>query len=153
MDIFQRRKQQTSPVQVPDVPRNYLGRLGYIGRQLDDSGCRSISILEYSGSFIVRAIDRRSNDVLLTEVVQEDFDQGLPQRSDGPQSGSYEALLRALGNEMDNRVAANVAIIERDESFQTVGWQRGHVADRILYVPFDTDYERRSLGGMTGRLG
>lgn len=152
MPIFNRKPaepEQKRPRQ--HVPGTYAGRLQHIGRVLDSSGARSASIVEVSGNFIVRAIEKKSGNLLLSEMVQEDFDR---EHGNGPgraPATSYEALLPLIGEDLDERVAANIAIIETDDAFEMVGWVHGTAAGRSTYVLIDRAYPRDLLEFKAGQ--
>lgn len=129
----------------PNLPKSYAARLGYIGRQLDRSNMRSITIVEISGSFIIRSIERRSDVMVLNEVVAEDFASADYRQSADVNPASYEAMLRVIGEELDEYVAANIAIVERSSAFEFVGWAHGSAAGESTYVPFATTYTRADL--------
>lgn len=146
MPIFNRRN--------PDPPRedpvrpgleSYAGRLKHIGRVLDQARVRSVAIVEVSGNYIVRAIDQKSGDLVLSEIVQEDFERGVNGGSRTPPLDSYEALLPVIGQDLDERMAANVTIVELDQQFDTVGWVHGTAAGRSTYVAIDRNYPRAML--------
>lgn len=150
MAFFQRPKHDTAPFLLESVPKTYLGRLGYIGRQLDAGGCRAVSVVELFGNFIVRATDRQTASLLMTEVVLEDFDAGMLRNPVPPSPSSYEAMFRALGNDLDGRVATNISIVEGVNHFHVAGWERGAAGDQLTYVVFDQSYGRNYLQRQAG---
>lgn len=150
MPIFQRPKRDTAPFLLEAVPNTYVGRLGCIGRQLDSSGCRSVSIVEVFGNYIVRGNDQQTSAMLMTEVVPEDFQAGMVRNPVPPSPSSYEAMFRTLGAELDARYAANIAIVEGINHFHVVGWERGSAGDQLTYVVFDQSYGRNHLQRQAG---
>lgn len=124
----------------PALQRSYTERLRHIGRELDQANMRSIAIVEISGSFIVRAVERRTNSMVVSEVVAEDFANAERHRTAMVNSASYEAMLRVLGEDLDEFMAANIAIVERGSSFEMVGWAHGTAAGTSTYVAVDVTY-------------
>lgn len=150
MPIFNRKNSEASRNEVSQWdPGTYAGRLRHIGRMLDDTRVRSIAIVEVSGSYIVRAIEQKSGDMMFREIVQEDFEHGANRKSRTLLPDSYEALLPEIGKDLDKRQAANVAIIELTQEFHMVGWVHGTSAGRSTYVAIDRDYPRTMLQSNT----
>lgn len=152
MPLFSRRDVDTSAFKMEEVSDDYFGRMGYIGRLLDESASRSVVIVEISGSYVLRAIDKASGKAYMSEVVPDDFAHGHPKSPSAAQPSSYEALLRVIGQDMDRRIAANVAVIERASSFEVVGWQRGEAAGHVSYVEYVQRYDRTDLQAMAERM-
>lgn len=150
MPFFQRPKHDTAPFLLESIPKTFHGRLGYLGRQLDAAGCRSVSVVELFDSYIVRATDRQTGVLLMTEVVPEDFDAGIERKPSTPSPSSYEAMFKVLGRELDGRVAANIAIVEGVNHFHVTGWERGSAGDQLIYVVFDQSYGRNYLQRLAG---
>jgi hypothetical protein len=145
MQSFRRKKEDTAPFERESVSSTYEDRLGYIGRMLDEEGCRSVSVVELSGAFILRATAKSNSTVFVSEVVAEDFEGGHVRLPFKPQPSSYEALFRAIGRDQDRRVAANIAIIERKASFEVIGWELGETISKQTYVVFNQLYDRATL--------
>jgi len=145
MQSFRRKNEDTAPFDREAVSKTYEDRLGFIGRMLDEEGCRSVSVVELSGAFILKATGKRDSTVFVSEVVAEDFERGHVRLPFKPQPSSYEALFRAIGRDQDKRVAANIAIIERKSSFEVIGWEFSETLSKQTYVPFNQRYERIAL--------
>ena len=150
MPLFGRDKQE--PESLPEMGSfsTYADRLAYIGRELDATDCRSVAIVEVSGDFIVRTTDTSSNRLVLGEVVEDDFRAGKSSVGGLLQRSYYEPLLREVGHDLDERVAANVAVIERQRAFQVIGWMHGEAAGRATYVRFDRLYTFDQLNEQSG---
>lgn len=102
----------------------YQNRLRVVGRRLDRNALHSPTVIEVDGGFIVRAHQGSDPIPVLMEVFDRDFpllireaaqarvrDHSAAFASDLVPTG-YEDLLRALGYELDERLAENVVIAE-----------------------------------------
>jgi hypothetical protein len=145
MQPFRRKKEDTAPFERVPIGKSYEDRLGFIGRMLDEEGCRSVGVVEFTGAFIVKATARRDSTVFVSEIVDEDFEHGHVRLPFKPQPSSYEAQFRAIGRDQDKRVAANIAVVERKASFEVIGWEMSETMSRQTYVVFNQVYERIAL--------
>lgn len=145
MQSFRHKNEDTASFEHESVGNTYEDRLGYIGRMLDEEGCRSVSVVELSGAFILRATAKRDSTVFISELVTEDFERGHVRLPYEPQPSSYEAMLRSIGHDQDKRIAANIAIIERRSAFEVVGWEFSETMSKQTYVVFNQVYERTAL--------
>lgn len=146
MPLFRRRGEDAVPLPSDPLLLDYASRLRYIGRYLDNMKHRSIAILEVSGNFIVRSTDKSNDEPHLMEIVPEDFVEPVnTHRRHKVSPSSYEAMLSAIGRDLDERVALNIAIVEGPTTVQIVGWERGSAGDEVAYVLFDDEYDTPTL--------
>lgn len=145
MRLFNRRELDTAPFTRQAVSPDYEGRLAFIGRLLDDQNCRSAVVLELSGNYIIRSTSRQTGELLLTELVLDDFEQGDVRSPIPPQPNSYETMLTAIGKTLDDRIAANVTIVEGQSRYHVAGWQRGYAGGSQGYVYFAETLDRFDL--------
>jgi hypothetical protein len=99
-------------------------RLRVIGRYLDRQHLHSISLMEVAGGFIARACRVGEAAPIVVEVLDEDFPrmigEAIAARGEGEHERTvskllptgYEDFLRALGYELDQRVAENIVVTE-----------------------------------------
>ena len=121
--------------QVPDqlfLP-TYQNQLRIIGRHLDSNNYRSISILEVEGGFLVRAFSARRHTPELLEFPDEGFTEMVKEaikargkaknveRHSALVPTGYEDLLRAMGYELDQRIAKSVTLHEGPKSLYIAG--------------------------------
>lgn len=102
----------------------YQNRLRVVGRRLDANVLHRPAIIEVDGGFIVRAHRGNRPAPILIEVFDRDFPRLIREAikaqsevADPPYVSSlvptgYEDLLRAIGYELDERIAENVAVTE-----------------------------------------
>ncbi len=116
------------------VPTNQ-NRLRVIGRYLDVNEYKSICVLDVEGGLLVRAMSPRKHVPELLEFPDDAFIQMVRDaiqargtrkrtraRTDIVPTG-YEDLLRALGYELDQRVAKSITIHEGQSSLFVAGLQ------------------------------
>lgn len=111
----------------------YQNQLRIIGRHLDTNGYRSISLLDVEGGILVRAFTTRKHESELLEFPDNAFNQmvrdaiqgrGRRKKSDRKTPvvpTGYEDLLRALGYELDQRMAKSITIHESPDSLFVAG--------------------------------
>ncbi len=112
-----------------DVPREllrptYQNRLRVVGRRIDRNALHAATIVEVDGGFIVRAHQASDPAPVLMEVFDRDFPRLIREATtlrDADSEASYvselvptgyEDLLRALGYELDQRIAENIVLVE-----------------------------------------
>lgn len=150
MALFNRREPDPAPVFRRGVTASYAGRLAFIGRRLDDDRCRAVVVLEMSGNYIVRAQNRVDNSMTLVEIVSDDFDAGVVSSSTEPPPSSYEVILGRIGQRLDQRVAANVAIVQTRSGYRIVGWERGFGGENQAYATFEESIDNWTAHRLAG---
>ena len=136
---------------------NYEDRLRLIGRYLDLSGYRAPTVIEVEGGLLVRAFPQRSrvpealefpfdgfenmlNDALTARGVGERAHDANPLAPTG-----YEDLLRAIGHELDDRVATAVVITECESFVLLHGLEQVERSEQSGYAAFDAVMEARDV--------
>lgn len=126
---------------------SYQNRLRVIGREMDVSEFRAVSVWEVGGGFLVRGTrpGRRAPEAL--EFLDRDFLQlvAVTARGDGERrqrTGAllptgYEDLLRALGRRLDKHLAEAVAISELTHSVVVSGMAKVDGAAHAAPLPFE----------------
>jgi hypothetical protein len=127
----------------------YQNRLRVIGRHLDMNGFRWINLVEVEGGLLVRAFDRGSSQSELLEFPDNAFPRmmedalsarGLGEhfiaRSELTPTG-YEDILRAIGFQLDRRVAKMIAVSECRTVMFVSGLQYQETSTGSGYVQFD----------------
>lgn len=111
----------------------YQNQLRLVGRHLDTNGYRSISILDVEGGLLVRAFSAKRHDSELLEFPDDAFGEmvrdGIQGRGRRKRTGKhativptgYEDLLRALGWELDQRLAKAVTLHESHSTIYIAG--------------------------------
>jgi hypothetical protein len=126
----------------------YQNRLRLVGRHLDVNDYRSMSILDVDGGILVRAVSPSAHTPELLEFPDDAFTELV--RSAIQARGSrkktrkgativptgYEDLLRALGWELDQRLAKSITIHEAQSSLFVAGLAAGDNATGS-FSPFD----------------
>jgi len=126
----------------------YQNRLRLVGRHLDINDYRSVCILDVEGGILVRAFSPRAHTSELLEFPDDAFVEMV--RSSIQARGSrkrarkgspvvptgYEDLLRALGWELDQRLAKAITIQENSNSLFVAGLAAGDNATGA-FSPFD----------------
>ncbi|MEZ4520025.1 MAG: hypothetical protein R3A46_00070 [Thermomicrobiales bacterium] len=135
---------------VPDqlLLPTYQNQLRIIGRHLDVNDYRAICILEVDGGMLVRAANARRHEPELLEFPDDAFPQmvrdALSGRGRRKRNGKhsklaptgYEDLLRALGYELDQRLAKTITLHECQNFFFIAGMaSAGHGSGS--FAPFD----------------
>ena len=123
----------TGPAIPDDLLRpTYQNRLRLIGRELDHSGYRGVTILEVAGGFLARGTQSGSRSPEALEFPDQNFLQlvqsAFAARGEGERKRAsslllptgYEDFLRALGYRLDTHMAAAVSVTEL-EGFVAVG--------------------------------
>ena len=130
----------------------YQNQLRIIGRHLDTNGYRSLSILEVEGGFLVRAFSARRHtpellefpDEAFKEMVKEAIEARGKKKSVGRHSAlaptGYEDLLRAMGWELDQRLAKLVTIHEGPARLYVAGLEAVKNSDGS-FSPFETSLD------------
>lgn len=125
-------------------PPTYQNRLRVIGRQLDQKGLRSISILEVNDGFVVRAMNSDGEAERL-DFLNEDFlktlKEALGTRGLGTRLFStsvlfptgYEDFLRAYGYTLDEKRVEMMTLTELDGSLILSGLKRHLTGDGPLF--------------------
>lgn len=138
---------------VSDVPLElqeptYQNRLRVIGRQLDQSGYRSVNIVEVAGGFLVRAVARGQRSPEALEFPDSDFAYlvGNAHRSRGEElwdrqksdllPTGYEDFLRSLGYQLDDRLAEAASIAEFDDIVVVGGVGKSEAYEASQLKPF-----------------
>jgi len=136
---------------------NYEDRLRLIGRYLDLSGYRAPTVIEVEGGLLVRAFPQRSrvpealefpydgfedmlNDALAARGVGERTHDTIPLAPTG-----YEDLLRAIGHELDDRVATAIVITECEAFMLLHGLEQVERSEQTGYAAFDAVMEARDV--------
>lgn len=103
---------------------SYQNRLRTIGRHLDLSGHRSITIVEVEGGFIARAVWRRDRDIDLFQFPDDEFPERMILATESRGEGErgeipsplaptgWEDALRAVGRWLDEHHATMIVIAE-----------------------------------------
>lgn len=127
----------------------YQNRLRVIGRHLDVGGYRWINLMEVEGGLLVRAFDRGSSQSELMEFPDNSFrammedalgtrgvgDHGIVKSELAPTG--YEDILRAIGFQLDRRVAKMVAIVECRTLMFVTGMEHQETSTGSVYAQFD----------------
>ncbi len=135
---------------IPDHLRfpTYQNQLRLIGRHLDTNGYRSISLLDVEGGILVRAFTARKHESELLEFPDSAFDQMVKDAIEGRGRRKkvgrkhavvptgYEDFLRALGYELDQRVAKSITLHESPDSWFVAGIA-GSDNSNGVFSPFD----------------
>src|SRR5690554_1679875 len=126
----------------------YQNRLRLVGRHLDLNDYRAVSILDVEGGILVRAFSLRAHTSELLEFPDDVFIEQV-RASIGARGGrkrvrkgasivptGYEDLLRALGWELDQRLAKAITIHENSTTLFVAGLAAGDNATGS-FSPFD----------------
>jgi hypothetical protein len=135
-----------------DTPRllepSYENRLRIIGRRLDRDRLHRICIMEADGGFVVRAFHHADTGPVVLEMLDAAFAQllgeALARRGEPPLQrahhpllpSGYEDALRALGHDLDERVAENIVITEFVSFFTVSGFAPAGAPQTAGYRPF-----------------
>lgn len=127
----------------------YQNRLRVIGRRMDVGGYRWLNVMEVAGGLLVRAMNRDQRGFELMEFPDDGFQammiEALQTRGDGEHGfvrsplapTGYEDMLRAIGFELDQRIAKMIAIVEcRTQMFVTGMAPQSNSANTV-YTHFD----------------
>lgn len=128
---------------------NYEDRLRLVGRYLDLGGFRAPTIVEVQGGLLVRAFPERGRVPETLEFPYESFDEMLEQARTARGAGDhehdsillaptgYEDLLRAIGYELDDRVASAIVITECGGFILVHGLEQIERSSQSDYAAFD----------------
>jgi hypothetical protein len=148
---------------------SYENRLRVLGRFIDEGLLHSLTIIEVAGGFIVRA--NRDSDLwphllefgdrqlagMLRQAVEARGEGESPRNARDLVPTGYEDLLRALGHELDQRVAENVVICELPSLIAVSGFEPvigfGDASFRPFSEPYGPDDVDRILGQSLSRRG
>jgi hypothetical protein len=127
----------------------FQNRLRAVGRHLDLNGYRSMVVLEVDGGILARALHPERNRVELMEFPEDNFRRiildAMRERGTGdhPVQKSpllptgYEDFLRALGFQLDRRMAKAVTIVETRQAIHVSGLGFTESGTGHAYTPFD----------------
>ena len=134
----------------------YQNQLRITGRHLDTNNFRSLSILEVEGGFLVRAFSARRHtpellefpDDAFTEMVKEAIKargkvKNVERHSLLVPTG-YEDLLRAMGYELDQRLAKSLTIHEGPTKLYVAGLEAVENSNGS-FSHFDTSYNEAAV--------
>jgi hypothetical protein len=136
---------------------NYEDRLRLIGRYLDLGGYRAPTVIEVDGGLLVRAFPERSRipDALEFPYVgfEEMLNEALAARGAGERTHEsiplaptgYEDLLRAIGHELDDRIATAIVITECESFVLLHGLEQVERSEQSGYAAFDAVMEARDV--------
>jgi hypothetical protein len=154
--LFQRRPADvaTGEASLDTIPTellepNYQNRLRVIGRHLDVGGYRWINLMEVEGGLLARAFGRGSRQAELMEFPNDEFrpmmetalrtrgigDHGIVASGIAPTG--YEDILRAIGFQLDRRVAHTIAIVECRSMMFVTGMEHRETSAGSTYQQFD----------------
>lgn len=126
----------------------YQNRLRVLGRYLDERHLHSITLIEIPGGFVLRGTRESEPWPVLAEFddrqVSKLLRQSLDQRGSGPGGRDvrdliptgYEDMLRALGFELDQRIAENIVIAELPSILAVSGFEPVLGFGESSYRPF-----------------
>jgi hypothetical protein len=148
-------KQKTT---IPDILLlpTYQNQLRNIGRHLDTQEYRSISILDVEGGILVRAFTSRKHESELLEFPDGAFGEMVRDSIGGRGRRKkvhrntpliptgYEDLLRAIGFELDQRLAKAVTLHETHRSIFVAGLAASDSASGS-FSPFDLTLTERDI--------
>ena len=124
----------------------YQNQLRIIGRHLDANGYRSISVLDVEGGILVRAFTSRRHESELLEfpgsafgdMVREGIKGRGRRKSVNRKTAlvptGYEDLLRAIGYELDQRMAKAITLHESQGFIFVAGLS---ASENGTFSPFD----------------
>ncbi|MEX1157733.1 MAG: response regulator [Thermomicrobiales bacterium] len=135
--------------EIPDRLRlpTYQNRMRVVGRELDLSEFRSVSIWEVGGGFLARGIrpGRRTPEAL--EFLDRDFPQlvAVTARGDGERRltraellpTGYEDLFRAIGRRLDEQLAEAVTLSELSQTIIVTGLTKVDGSAHVTPQPFE----------------
>lgn len=150
---------------------SYQNRLRVIGRFIDESELHSITLIEVAQGFVLRASragepwpiaielgDRKISELMRRSIgargegeIERESRELLPT--------GYEDMLRALGHELDQRIAESVVITELPSLFAVTGFEPfvaagvGETSYRPFAEVFGPDETRILLHKALGRRG
>lgn len=135
------------------VEPTYQNRLRILGRLVDEELLHSITLIEISDGFILRAtraadpwpvlleFDERKIAKMLRRAPEQRGQPRLHRESSNLIPDGYENMLRALGYELDQRVAENVVITELPSLLAVSGFEPilgyGEASFRPFSEPLD----------------
>lgn len=117
------------------VEPTYQNRLRVLGRHLDEQRLHSITLIEVPEGFLVRGMQGTNPWPLLVEFDDRKISKLLrkaPELRGGPPPhressdlvpDGYENMLRALGYELDQRIAENIVIAELPSFLAVSGFE------------------------------
>lgn len=117
------------------VEPTFQNRLRVLGRYIDDERLHSITLIEVSDGFLLRATRDTNPWPLLVEFDDRKISKMLrraPELRGAPQPyrettdlipDGYENMLRALGFELDQRIAENIVITELPSFIAVSGFE------------------------------
>jgi hypothetical protein len=126
----------------------YQNQLRIIGRHLDMNDYRAISVLDVEGGILVRASTARRHESELLEFPDNAFVEMVRDaikargrrkkvnRNTALVPTGYEDLLRALGYELDQRLAKSITLHEGQQSLYVAGLAASKNANGT-FSPFD----------------
>jgi hypothetical protein len=122
----------------------YQNRLRVVGRHLDLNEYRSVSLMDVEGGILVRASSPKRHAPELLEFPDEAFleivrtaiqsrgsRKRVKTRSELIPTG-YEDFFRALGYELDRRLAKSVTLHECQESIFLAGLEKGDPTSHVF---------------------
>lgn len=148
---------------------SYQNRLRVIGRFIDEGAMHSLTVIEVTGGFVVRA--SRENDPwpqlmefgdrqltgMLRQAVQARGEGETPRESRELIPTGYEDLLRAIGYELDQRVAENIVLTELPSMIAVTGFEPvigiGDASFRPFSEPLGPDDDDCMIGRAVARRG
>lgn len=126
----------------------YQNQLRIIGRHLDANKYRSISVLDVEGGILVRAFTARKHESELLEFPDDAFGKLVreainsrghrtkPSRNTDLVPTGYEDLLRAIGYELDQRLAKSITLHEGPKTIYVAGLASSDNSNGS-FAPFD----------------
>lgn len=130
------------------VEPTYQNRLRVMGRLIDDERLHSITLIEVAGGFVLRATREADPWPVLIELDDRKIAKMLrraPELRGTPKPyrtstdlipDGYENMLRALGYELDQRIAENVVVAELPSLLAVSGFEPVLGYGEASYRPF-----------------
>jgi len=134
----------------------YQNQLRLIGRHLDTNDYRAISLLDVEGGILVRAFTSRRHESELLEFPDNAFAEMVRDGVDGRGRRKkvsrntalvptgYEDLLRAIGYELDQRLAKAVTLHEGTQAIYLAGLAASENANGV-FSAFDMSLAERDI--------
>jgi hypothetical protein len=134
-----------------------------LGRFIDERALHSLTIIEVTGGFVVRATSDgnpwpqllefgdRQLAGMLRQAVRARREGETPRQSRELIPTGYEDLLRALGYELDERVAENVVVAELPSMLAVSGFEPVIGFGEASFRPFSEPLGPEDVGQMLGR--
>lgn len=129
----------------------YQNRMRVIGREMDVSEFRAVSLWEVGGGFLARGTRTGHRTPEALEFLDRDFQQlvAVTARGDGERrqrSGAlvptgYEDVFRAIGRRLDDQLAEAVTLSELSASIVVSGLAKSNGSAHAALSPFEWTYD------------